>query len=223
MVETSSQDSDMESLDTTVSGKSSKKRRIGSTPPFNISYSQAVRSTVKRKPKTMVNTNTPPSKPKKYLVIMQAYEVELGQQNPIKVQRLIQSLGYGTPKWVNGTRRGIIIECTDSFQFKSIIATLRLGDWQVKCTVPKSQETSIGCNVKKRVKKSEVCENCGRAPETAKHFLLECAAYSDNRNVMLQVLIAQGVTDFSMQSLLSEKAQSVPPIINFIHATKGDI
>ncbi|CAC5367743.1 unnamed protein product [Mytilus coruscus] len=53
------------------------------------------------------------------------------------------------------------------------------------------------------VKKSEICENYGRAPETAKHFLLECAAYSDNRNVMLQELIAQGATDFSMQSLLS--------------------
>ncbi|CAG2204303.1 unnamed protein product [Mytilus edulis] len=144
MVETSSQDSDMESLDT-VSEKSSKKRRIGSTPPFNISYSQAVRSTVKRKPKTVVHAKTPPPKPKKYLVIMQAQEVELGQQNPIKIQRLIQSLDYGTPKWVNGTRRGIIIECNDSFQFKSILASQRLGDWQVKCTVPKSQESSIGC------------------------------------------------------------------------------
>ncbi|CAG2247644.1 unnamed protein product [Mytilus edulis] len=75
-----------------------------------------------------------------------AQEVELGQQNPIKVQRLIQSLDYGTPKWVNGTRSGIIIECNDSFQFKSILATQRLGDWQqVKCTVSKSQESSIGC------------------------------------------------------------------------------
>ncbi|VDI46888.1 Hypothetical predicted protein [Mytilus galloprovincialis] len=95
MVETSSQDSDMESLDT-ASETSSKKRRIGSTPTFNISYSQA-------------------------------------------------SLDYGTPKWVNGTRRGIIIECNDSYQFRSILATQRLGDWQVKCTVPKSQESSIGC------------------------------------------------------------------------------
>ncbi|CAG2220481.1 unnamed protein product [Mytilus edulis] len=76
---------------------------------------------------------------------MQAQEVELGQQNPIKIQRLIQSLDYGTPKWVNGTRRGIIIECNDSYQFRSILATQRLGDWQVKCTVPKSQESSIGC------------------------------------------------------------------------------
>ncbi|XP_071141886.1 uncharacterized protein [Mytilus edulis] len=73
------------------------------------------------------------------------------------------------------------------------------------------------------VKNSEMCENCSRAPETVKHFLLECATYSDNRNVMLQELITQGVTNFSMQSLLSEKAQSVLPIINFIYATKGDI
>ncbi|CAC5405404.1 unnamed protein product [Mytilus coruscus] len=46
----------------------------------------------------------------------------------------------------------------------------------------------IGC------KESETCEHCGRAPETVKHILLECATYNDKRNVIFQdVLIKNNV------------------------------
>jgi hypothetical protein len=70
---------------------------------------------------------------------------KLGQQNQIKVQKLLSNL-IGTAKNINSTKAGnLIVECTDNQQYKTLLKSTHLGEWVIKVYIPKSMNTSIGC------------------------------------------------------------------------------
>jgi hypothetical protein len=70
---------------------------------------------------------------------------KLGQQNQIKVQKLMSNL-IGTVKSINSTKVGnLIVECIENQQYKTLLKSTHLGEWVIKVYVPKSMNTSIVC------------------------------------------------------------------------------
>ena len=66
----------------------------------------------------------------------------IGQQNQIKVQKLLSNL-IGTVKSINSTKAGnLIVECNDNQQYKTLLKSTHLGEWVIKVYVPKPINTS---------------------------------------------------------------------------------
>ena len=129
--------------------RESKKRKIGTPSPGSKSYLQALQTppTIIRRPTRtpFSQPNCNPVRPEKLIVILHGQGVSLAKENPITVQKCL-SKQYGIVKGIRPIRSGdIIIECFDISQYKQIMACSKLGDWNIKCSRPKSLDTSQGC------------------------------------------------------------------------------
>ena len=86
-----------------------KKRKASGCPLNQISYSEAVQSTIKKVPQTPIQRNL--NNVNKYICIVSCNSEKLGQQNQIKIQKLMSNL-VGTVKSTNSTKAGnLIVEC----------------------------------------------------------------------------------------------------------------
>ena len=120
-----------------------KKRKASASPLNQVSYSEVVQSTIKKVPQISKQRNV--NSTKVYICIISCNSEKLGQQNQIKVQKLMSNL-IGTVKSINSTKAGnLIVECIDSQQYKTLLKSTHLGEWVIKVYVPKSMNTSIGC------------------------------------------------------------------------------
>jgi len=139
----SSTDCEMGNDDTWTPARRHKKRKASGSPLLINTYSDAVVSTIKKVPQvprqSVINIKN------KYICIIYCNTEKLGNQNQIKVQKLLANL-VGTVKSINGTRAGnLIVECNDNQQYKTLLKTTHLGEWVIKVYIPKSMSTSIGC------------------------------------------------------------------------------
>ena len=122
-----------------------KKRKASASPLNHVSYSEVVQSTIKKVPQISKQRNVNSTKVIKYICIISCNSEKLGQQNQIKVQKLMSNL-IGTVKSINSTKAGnLIVECIDNQQYKTLLKSTHLGEWVIKVYVPKSMNTSIGC------------------------------------------------------------------------------
>ena len=141
----SSTDYDMESESIWTPARRHKKRKASASPLNQVSYSEVVQSTIKKVPQIPKQRNVNSTKVFKYICIISCNSEKLGQQNQIKVQKLMSNL-IGTVKSINSTKVGnLIVECIDNQQYKTLLKSTHLGEWVIKVYVPKSMNTSIGC------------------------------------------------------------------------------
>ena len=141
----SSTDCDMESESIWTPARRHKKRKASASPLNQVSYSEVVQSTIKKVPQIPKQRNVNSTKVFKYICIISCNSEKLGQQNQIKVQKLMSNL-IGTVKSINNTKVGnLIVECIDNQQYKTLLKSTHLGEWVIKVYVPKSMNTSIGC------------------------------------------------------------------------------
>ena len=141
----SSTDCDMESESIWTPARRHKKRKASASPLNQVSYSEVVQSTIKKVPQIPKQRNVNSTKVFKYICIISCNSEKLGQQNQIKVQKLMSNL-IGTVKSINSTKVGnLIVECIDNQQYKTLLKSTHLGEWVIKVYVPKSMNTSIGC------------------------------------------------------------------------------
>ena len=139
----SSIDCDMESENVWTLVRRHKKRKASGSPLNQISYSEAVQSTIKKVPQTPKQRNV--NNVNKYVCIVSCNSEKLGKQNQIKIQKLMSNL-VGIVKSTNSTKAGnLIVECNDNQQYKTLLKSPHLGEWVIKVYVPKSMSTSIGC------------------------------------------------------------------------------
>ena len=107
----SSTDCDMEPESIWTPARRHKKRKASASPLNQVSYSEVVQSTIKKVPQIPKQRNVNSTKVFKYICIISCNSEKLGQQNQIKVQKLMSNL-IGTVKSINSTKAGnLIVEC----------------------------------------------------------------------------------------------------------------
>ena len=75
-------------------------------------------STIKKVPQTPKQRNL--NNVNKYICIVSCNSEKLGQQNQIKIQKLMSNL-VGTVNSTNSTKAGnLIVECNDNHQYKTL-------------------------------------------------------------------------------------------------------
>jgi hypothetical protein len=85
-----------------------------------------VQSTIKKVPQTPIQRNL--NNVNKYICIVSCNSEKLGQQNQIKIQKLMSNL-VGTVKSTNSTKAGnLIVECNDNHQYKTLLKSTHLGE-----------------------------------------------------------------------------------------------
>lgn len=134
--QTSAVDTEEETSYSQVLRRRNKKRKTFGSPPtpgFQTSFNQTLR------PAT-------PKKSKQYFAIVACIntEIKLGSQNPIKLQKAL-SHTVGIVKAMKATRAGhLFVECFDAPQWRQLQDSTRLGEWQIRVSLPKSATSSVG-------------------------------------------------------------------------------